>query len=1172
MSTGNQDGPAQTLYDLLPAIYRIRDALQPGHPLSALLTAIEGQVDELAADIGHQYDNWFIETCDDDLLPYFAGLVGLTLGPSLPASAHAANPGADSIWRRAQVADAITDRSRKGSFSVLEQLAAQATGWPARAIEIRQVALATQSVRMPDIGRRRLTDLADMQALELLPSPWSEAAPLTDVRRLSSHRTRGTVNPSAVAVWLWRLVAERVRHAPAASADEENRYKFDQLGRDLPLAVIPAGGRTDPPATDLDVAGRITRRALRLRLEDYYGPARSICVYRGGRPVPRQEILVADLSRWRERTPPGRVAIDPVLGRIAFPVRHPPDEEISVTCAHLGIGAIGGGSYQRPLPVPTVRVYHVGPRGHASIRRALQAWRAANEHGEVPAAVIEIDGDGVYREHLDIRLAAGEQLEIRAAQGRRPVIIPVEPGGGRPDRFRVRGTADPDTGTADGQLPSFAIDGVWIARHSLDLYGGFASVRVRHCTLVPARGLAGPGSRQESRRPSLVVRAMPCPIAISSSVVGTILVESPETGFEPLPLKVCDSVLDASDLREPAVLGTDDRPAWVRLSLSRVTVLGGADVHSIGLAEDSILTGALDCERRQTGHVRFCYLAPGSHTPKRTSCQPDDPLTAARVIPRFDSVQFGQPAYARLAAHAAPELTHGAHDEGELGAYHDLWQPLRAADLRTRLREYVPPGVDIDIRFATLRRLIMNGDFSRLLDGLSGHFSGVLAQQGRLVLDSELNEQNAILLDYLRCLTTDLIGPFAGPIHHAGFEVEPVVRDGRYRAVRLRRGRYYVYGLRCEAPPPHQPANREYAIGVQEGKFVVYLVVWEQSVSAIQAPELIDPALPADVPDTTRRRQVRWRPVAGCTLPRRDDDLTDMDRESIIRAFREYDADPRDRPTLAARPHSHDEPEPGPATAPVPGGYRGVENQLYRVEVYRGGRREEATFVWSRDNGCHEYGLEALTEPDGLGRRTATLRRGWSDTRQGLEFDDWVELVDDNWAPLGTPAPLLHVKGVSLATRKVTLQDGKGHRDFDPMRHPLLRRWDQWPNDDEASLGIPVREADRTWFELEDGVEIRFDTPGAYYERGDYWMIPARTGTTGLLWPQSHEAKPVPLAVHPHGPARYLAPLALVHPPPGEPTDLRTVFEHRTGEHPPPDPGGATGSGTRRPRSTGRTR
>jgi hypothetical protein len=464
----------------------------------------------------------------------------------------------------------------------------------------------------------------------------------------------------------------------------------------------------------------ITRRALARRLEDYYGPGRSICLYRSGTPIPRSDILVADLSRWREPTAPGRVCIDPLLGRIAFPVRHPPEEEISVTCAHLGMGVIGGGSYPRPLPAATVPVYAVGPHGYASIRLALQAWRAANEQGQAPSAVIKITGDGVYREHLDIRLAAGEQLEIRAAQGGRPVIIPVETGGGRPDRLRVRGAGDPGA----AHPPSFTLDGVWVARHSLDLYGSFAAVRLRHCTLVPAGGLAGTGPDAERRRPSLVVHGTPCPITISSSVIGRIRVESPETGFEPLPLKVCDSVLDAPNLHERAVLGTDDRPAWVRLSLSRVTVLGGAEVHSAGLVEDSIVTGALDCERRQTGRVRFCYLGPGSRTPKRTSCQPDvalaraeaaiargtpaardrgqlEALIAARLVPRFDSLQFGQPAYARLAGDAAPELTHGAHDEGELGAYHDLWQPLLVADLKTQLRQFVTPGVDIDIRFAT---------------------------------------------------------------------------------------------------------------------------------------------------------------------------------------------------------------------------------------------------------------------------------------------------------------------------------------------------------------------------------------------------------------------------------------------------------------------------------------
>jgi Family of unknown function (DUF6519)/FHA domain len=438
------------------------------------------------------------------------------------------------------------------------------------------------------------------------------------------------------------------------------------------------------------------------------------------------------------------------------------------------------------------------------------------------------------------------------------------------------------------------------------------------------------------------------------------------------------------------------------------------------------------------------------------------------------------------------------------------------------------------------------GDFSRLPGGLSGPYSGVLAQQGRLLLDSELNEQNAILLDYLRCLTADLIGPFAGPVHSPGFSVDLVFDDdNKCHAVRLGPGHYYVYGLRCQAPAPHQYPDEELPVGKHEVPFVVYLMVWEQSVSAIQVPELIDPALSANVPDTSRRSQVRWRPVVSRSLPTRKEDLTALDRGTIIRAFEEFNADPHHRPTLGARAHSGNEPEPGPATAPTPWGYRGVENQLYRVEIHRGGDLDAATFKWSRENGSVEFGVEDLGVLDG-GARTATLQRVWRDARQGLEVGDWVEFVDDHWAPFGAPPALMQVQApVTFATRQVTLHDPDSGRAFDAALHPLLRRWDQRPEDRAADHGIPVKHAHQRWFELEDGVHVRFESESARYERGDFWLIPARTATSGVLWPRSHDG--APLAIPPHGPPRYVAPLALQEED-QQLVDLRVQFGYRMPE------------------------
>ena len=108
------------------------------------------------------------------------------------------------------------------------------------------------------------------------------------MRRISSHRSRGTHNLPSIGLVAWRLVADGVDHAPADCVNDDNHFTFDALGRDTQLCVLPSprmpGQR---PAGDLDVPAPISRLALDRRLEDYYGEARSFCVYRGRSAVDR---------------------------------------------------------------------------------------------------------------------------------------------------------------------------------------------------------------------------------------------------------------------------------------------------------------------------------------------------------------------------------------------------------------------------------------------------------------------------------------------------------------------------------------------------------------------------------------------------------------------------------------------------------------------------------------------------------------------------------------------------------------------------------------------------------------------------------------------------------------------------------------------------------------------
>src|SRR3954468_646335 len=77
------------LFDLLPAIHRVRDAEQGGQ-LRALLAVVSREVQLVEQDITRLYDNWFIETCDEWVVPYIADLLGIR---SLAGSSSAGNSG-----------------------------------------------------------------------------------------------------------------------------------------------------------------------------------------------------------------------------------------------------------------------------------------------------------------------------------------------------------------------------------------------------------------------------------------------------------------------------------------------------------------------------------------------------------------------------------------------------------------------------------------------------------------------------------------------------------------------------------------------------------------------------------------------------------------------------------------------------------------------------------------------------------------------------------------------------------------------------------------------------------------------------------------------------------------------------------------------------------------------
>ncbi|PVZ08206.1 hypothetical protein [Actinomycetospora cinnamomea] len=702
------------LHALLPALHRIRDDAL-GEPLRGLLGVIEEQVDLVEDNLWGLYANWFVETADDWVLPYLGDLVGYRPVADLPGPAL-----------RRDLAGTLGARRRKGTLALLEELALDVAGWPARAVEFRTQLAGTAPVRLLDAASRplwtsrgRTADLRDGQALAELDGPFDTLAHTTTVGRLASRRTVRRHHRASVGLFVWRLRAYQVSGTEGFCIDEaRRRFMVSVLGHDLPLIHRPLP-EPDPThiADAMNVPGFLTRRGVEAGVPDVYGPTGSVFVWRDAErsPVPADQVVIADLRDWSYRPRGEEMALDPVLGRIAFSRRGAPEHGIRVRYHYGAPGDLGGGEYRRPAVPAVGDVLKVGEGAeHADVAAALAAWRAVG----TAAAVVEIVDSGLYEEPLAIDLAAGQRLEVRAAPGTRPVIRLLNRRAGQPDSLRVRGPA------RDGEPATLVLDGLLVTGRGLWVSGHLDRVEIRHCTLVPGWSLEETCAPAEPGRASVELSDTGAALAVSHSIVGPLVIDT----WEPVEVSVCDSVVDPADdpdgdpddqddadscVVSEAISGQEGR-ASALLSVVRATVLGGICTHTLTRAENSIIMGRVRVARRQHGCVRFCWVPTGSRTPRRYQCQPDlvraavDPADPAgadretqRVTPRFTAVHYGAPAYTQLALDCAPEITEGAEDRSEMGVWHDLFIPQRLAALRARLDEFTPAASDAGVVIVT---------------------------------------------------------------------------------------------------------------------------------------------------------------------------------------------------------------------------------------------------------------------------------------------------------------------------------------------------------------------------------------------------------------------------------------------------------------------------------------
>lgn len=712
----------KSLYELLPAIYRIRDAEQ-GEPLKALLKVIAEQAAGLEENLAQLYDDQFAETCAPWVLPYIGELIGITGLPG--TSLQALSP-------RAEVAHTIAYRRGKGTAATLEQLARDVSGWPARAVEFFQLLATAQYLNHLRPENQSFVNVRDAGRLEYLGGAFEHApasgaedasssappqsyrsslrtkADLThtvDVRRIA--RGHGRYNIPNVGLFLWRLRAFSLTRSPAvpASPGDRRRFLFSPLGIDLPLFNLPLTEEEMAHlAEPINVPDRIKRRTLHRSLNDYYGRGKSLLLELANADInfepaeiPPTEVIVCNLTDWTNM-PADKIAIDPVLGRIAFPQ----DQTVQVLVTfHYGFSAnMGGGEYNRLSSSDTSRTEVLDASGQPVLNRVSNTFfkdaAAQNVHFQTindalsqlgaKGGTVEIVNSGRYEENLTLD-ATGKRIELRAADKRRPTLV-------LSGDLQVSGGADDEV----------ILDGLLVVGGALRVSGRLGRLRLRHCTFVPGIALYADGSPAQPNAPSLVVDAANTRVEIDHCIVGGIVAAAD------VEVRINDSIVDATDERNPAYAGTSRFGGQLRITNS--TVIGLVRAGLMRLASNTIFLAtspdAADgetplppvlVERRQEGCARFSYLSPKARVPTRFHCQPepDDSL----VRPRLVSSRFRDPEYCQLGACCPPEIRRGADDEGSMGAFHDLLEPQREAHLRARVEEYLRFGLEAGIFYAT---------------------------------------------------------------------------------------------------------------------------------------------------------------------------------------------------------------------------------------------------------------------------------------------------------------------------------------------------------------------------------------------------------------------------------------------------------------------------------------
>ena len=408
----------------------------------------------------------------------------------------------------------------------------------------------------------------------------------------------------------------------------------------------------------------------------------------------------------------------------------------------------------------------------------------------------------------------------------------------------------------------------------------------------------------------------------------------------------------------------------------------------------------------------------------------------------------------------------------------------------------------------------MTHDISRITHDPKKHYSNVNFQQGSPLLDADCNEQTDILNHYVRSALKDIIDE-GYPAYNPGFKIESI--PPAHLSYSISKGHYYVSDnskkhtllVECEedveasGQPDTPPTNDPRYLALPRGKgiYLVYLDVFELPITDKDNSDIADPALEGRS-NPSNRTQIVWQVKLHRLTD--DPDAGGITCQSIPHP-RDILPNPSGKLFARTMPGL---PTEDPCHLPPGRGFRGLENQLYRFEIYNGGKPNDgvSTFFWSRNNCC----LEArITNFNGNRITITSLDKdkllGFKQNQQYFEITDKVHML--NCIP-GTIAKCNIIGENDLEVDGPVIGDALVPSNF--PSNPKVRVID--------SAGIiPITTP--SYLQIEDGIEIKFEEDKEYFTR-DHYTCCARTALGDIIWPRNGTD---PLPKDPDGIIHYYA-------------------------------------------------